>query len=228
MSARLHRPCRHTPRARPSTKGAHAGAPLQDRSMRRSEPMRRRSSLRLRGFDYSSAGAYFVTICVQHRLCLLGDVADETIRLNDAGTMVDRWWQELLGPFPMVELDEYVVMPNHIHGILWIQPVVTSDGSAANLSSIIQWFKTIDHQRIHRRRKDPWVGTFPRQAVAATFLRPHHSKRRFLGQGTQIHSGQSASLAIRSGKPVEFRSSGQRVGADLCVRPRSLTSPRRR
>ena len=111
--------------------------------MRRSEPIRRRSSLRLKGFDYSSAGAYFVTICAQHRLCLLGDVTDEAIRLNDAGTMVDRWWQELLGPFPTVELDEYVVMPNHIHGILWIQPAVTREGSAVDLSSIIQWFKTM-------------------------------------------------------------------------------------
>jgi len=81
------------------------------------DPFHHRRSLRLPGYDYSRAGAYFVTICTQARLCLFGDVVDAEMRLNAAGRMVDRQWRDLPHRFPFVELDEYVVMPNHLHGI---------------------------------------------------------------------------------------------------------------
>src|SRR5438445_289882 len=74
--------------------------------------------IRLQGYDYSRGGAYFVTICVQNRECLLGDIVDDEMRLNDAARMVERWWAELGNKFPSVETDEYVVMPNHFHGII--------------------------------------------------------------------------------------------------------------
>src|SRR5437879_13388023 len=73
--------------------------------------------IRLQGYDYSRGGAYFVTICVQNRKCLLGDIVDDEMRLNDAGRMVERWWAELGNKFPSVETDEYVVVPNQFHGI---------------------------------------------------------------------------------------------------------------
>src|SRR2546426_9828579 len=79
-----------------------------------------RRPIRLQGYDYSQGGAYFVTICVQNRECLLGDIVDDEMRLNDAGRMVERWWAELGNKFPSVETDEYVVMPNHFHGIIVI------------------------------------------------------------------------------------------------------------
>ena len=72
----------------------------------------------MKGYDYTSAGAYFVTICTQERACLFGDVADGQVRLNDAGKMVERVWSELTGHYPGVELDEFIVMPNHMHGII--------------------------------------------------------------------------------------------------------------
>src|SRR5207249_2227838 len=74
--------------------------------------------IRLQGYDYSRGGAYFVTICVQNRECLLGDIVDDEMRLNHAARMVERWWAELGNKFPSVETDEYVVMPNHFHGII--------------------------------------------------------------------------------------------------------------
>lgn len=79
-----------------------------------------RRSIRLKGYDYSRAGAYFATICVQNRECLFGDVVDGEMRLNDAGRMVVNSWQWLPTQLDYVELDEWVVMPNHMHGIIVI------------------------------------------------------------------------------------------------------------
>jgi len=61
-----------------------------------------------------------VTVCLQHRECLLGEVVGEKMLLNDAGWMVERWWNELANKFSKVEVDEHVVMPNHFHGIIII------------------------------------------------------------------------------------------------------------
>ena len=95
--------------------------------MRNSNPppvSRNRRSIRLRGYDYSQAGAYFVTVVVQGRACLFGEMVGEEMRLNDAGEMIHRVWQELPGRFPDVETDEFIVMPNHVHGVIWLnQPV---------------------------------------------------------------------------------------------------------
>ncbi|MBR1126529.1 hypothetical protein JQ628_33760 [Bradyrhizobium lablabi] len=79
-----------------------------------------RRSLRLRGYDYSTAGAYFVTICAQDRACVFGDVADDAMVLNDAGQMVAALWAGIPARFPKVEIDRFVVMPNHLHGILFL------------------------------------------------------------------------------------------------------------
>ncbi len=70
----------------------------------------RRQSLRLRAYDYSQEGAYFVTTCTQHRLCLFGEVVDSRMRLNDAGKMVKSSWLTLVESFPFLELDESVVI----------------------------------------------------------------------------------------------------------------------
>ena len=77
-----------------------------------------RKSIRLRGYDYSQAGAYFITICVKDRECLFGEINDGEMTLNDAGKMIDKWWQKIPEKFPDIELHEYVVMPNHFHAIV--------------------------------------------------------------------------------------------------------------
>ena len=79
-----------------------------------------RRSIRLKGYDYSQAGAYFVTICAQGRQCLFGAIVDGVMRPNDAGRMVERWWLELNHKYPTVETDEHSVMPNHFHGVILI------------------------------------------------------------------------------------------------------------
>lgn len=79
-----------------------------------------RRSIRLKGYDYRHPGAYFVTICTQDRACLFGDVLTGEMRFNEAGRMVIGKWERISERFPNVELDTFVVMPNHIHGIIVI------------------------------------------------------------------------------------------------------------
>ena len=83
---------------------------------------RRRRSIRLKGHDYSRAGAYFVTIVTQGRLCVFGEVVGEQMRLNEAGAMAQAMWEALPRRFPGIDVDAFVVMPNHIHGIVIIDP----------------------------------------------------------------------------------------------------------
>ena len=80
----------------------------------------RRKGLRLKDFDYSSAGYYFVTICVRDRRFLFGNIVDGIMQLNELGIKMENRWHELSEHFSNIELDEFVVMPNHIHGILAI------------------------------------------------------------------------------------------------------------
>ncbi len=79
-----------------------------------------RRSIRLKGYDYSQAWAYFLTIVTRERASLFGAVTARQMRLNDAGGMMERWWLELNHKFPAIETDEYVIMPNHFHGIVII------------------------------------------------------------------------------------------------------------
>ncbi len=79
-----------------------------------------RRSIRLKGWDYSSEGAYFVTICTQNKVSIFGDIVDGSIKLNEIGKMVNRWWIELVQKFKNIKLDEYIIMPNHLHGIIFI------------------------------------------------------------------------------------------------------------
>ncbi len=77
-----------------------------------------RHSIRLRDYDYSQAGGYFVTICTQDRKCVFGQIVDGEIYLNDLGQAV-RWiWNAQPERFPDIKLDQYAIMPNHLHGII--------------------------------------------------------------------------------------------------------------
>jgi hypothetical protein len=83
-----------------------------------------RRSIRLKEYDYTQAGAYFVTVCTQGQACLFGEVVDGEMRVNYAGRMVIAEWEMLPKRFPNVVLDAFVVMPNHVHGILVITDAI--------------------------------------------------------------------------------------------------------
>lgn len=79
-----------------------------------------RRSIRLKGYDYREEGAYYFTICCHQRRCLLGEIKDGVMYLNLAGATVKAVWDSLPRHFPLIELDAFVVMPNHVHGIIVI------------------------------------------------------------------------------------------------------------
>jgi putative transposase len=80
----------------------------------------RRKSIRLQGYDYSQAGAYFITVCTHNRVPLFGEIVDGVMVLNTAGQIVEKCWCAIPEHFPQVTLDEFVVMPNHVHGIITV------------------------------------------------------------------------------------------------------------
>lgn len=82
-----------------------------------SKPQQRRS-IRLKGYDYSNDGLYFITICCQDRICLFGNVVNGEMVLNDAGKTAEKCWLEIPEHFTNVVLHEFVIMPNHVHGIV--------------------------------------------------------------------------------------------------------------
>lgn len=80
-----------------------------------------RRSIRLKGYDYTQPGAYYITLCTQARQCLFGDVVAGKMRLNSLGAIAFNYWQAIPDHFAHIQLDVFVVMPNHLHGILVIR-----------------------------------------------------------------------------------------------------------
>jgi len=143
-----------------------------------------RISIRLPSYDYSQDGWYFITICTQNRKCMFGEIvgagpcAYPILELNNAGFVLKTWWQKLTHKFPLVKIDEYVVMPNHFHGIINIvgatlcgRPDVCgphivgktsnklgqSHGIAPTVGDIVNWFKTMTtNQYIHGVKQNGW------------------------------------------------------------------------
>jgi REP element-mobilizing transposase RayT len=105
-----------------------------------------RRSIRLRGFDYASPGAYFVTLNTKNRIPIFGTLRDGVMHLNDIGRIVHEEWVRSSDIRPEVVLDEFVIMPNHMHMIVWIRDV---DGIRARpLGNIIGGFKSSVSRRI--------------------------------------------------------------------------------
>ena len=130
---------------------------------------RRRRLMRLQGFDYTRQGAYFITICTRNRECLLGDVGEGRMHLNEAGLFAQAAWEDLQRHYPHVALDAWTIMPNHVHGIVVLTERVKAppegsgfkpDPTNANavrhgLPEIVRAFKTFSckaNQRLSRRR----------------------------------------------------------------------------
>lgn len=125
---------------------------------------KRRKSIRLPEYNYASPGAYFVTLCTHQSCNFFGEIAGGKILLNEAGEMVKRWWLKIPDKFPTIQLDTYILMPNHLHGIIKIlesnnqpkrvgaDPCVRPEEKLAKnqftsidatLPDIVKWFKTM-------------------------------------------------------------------------------------
>lgn len=116
-----------------------------------------RRSIRLPQYDYSQTGAYFVTICVQDRKCMLGEVRDDRMCLNDLGQIVQTCGLDVAQHFPCVELDEFTIMPNHKHSIFVIhneavRPVREGAATAPlrpTLGQVVAFFKYQSSKQIN-------------------------------------------------------------------------------
>ncbi len=100
----------------------------------------RRRSIRLRDYDYAQAGAYFVTICTHERRSLFGRVVDAQMQLGSVGEIIAQEWVKSAEMRPDVELDAFVIMPNHLHGIV----LLGQSGAGAKarpLGAVMRGFK---------------------------------------------------------------------------------------
>ena len=107
-----------------------------------------RRSIRLPGYDYGSEGYYFLTIVTAGRLELFGTIVDGEMRLSPEGACVERVWSDLPRHYPRVSLDAFIIMPNHVHGILILGPDTGTAGKRVPLCEVVRGFKTFSARRV--------------------------------------------------------------------------------
>ena len=139
-------------------------------------PAHHRRSIRLPGYDYTQAGSYFITIVTHHRECIFGEVMAGEMRLSRLGEIAEEEWfrTPVLRPYVVVHPEGFVVMPNHVHGILWIVELDDDPGRGAaslrpysgeilkptnvipgSLGAIIRGYKSAVTNRINKLRYTP-------------------------------------------------------------------------
>jgi len=131
----------------------------------------RRRSIRLKYYDYSQAGAYFVTICTYNKKCLFGEVIDGKMVLNQFGKVVEREWLRTTEIRPNMQLDKFIIMPNHMHGIVIIdESNVGATGRSPlpkgptpkSIGAIAAGFKSVATRRINDLRGTPYTPVWQR------------------------------------------------------------------
>ena len=171
-----------------------------------------RHSIRLKGYDYSSAGAYFVTICVHNGESTLGEITNDEMNPSLFGRIAAECWDDLPNHYPHLILDAFVVMPNHVHGILVLDDIPvgaglkparddTPDDVGAGLETA---YHTSCPFRDRPRLQDILGATnqyrkkCERYSLLATqLLRTHHSQRTIILRHSRLHIQQSDQLARR-------------------------------
>jgi REP element-mobilizing transposase RayT len=125
------------------------------KSMKYDPDIHHRRSIRLKEYDYSQAGMYFLTTCTLERASLFGEIVDGVMHPNNAGKIVQTTWNALPGYYTHVALDVFVVMPNHVHGIVVFDSFVGAGFKPAltrcGLSEIVRAFKTFSSRRINEQ-----------------------------------------------------------------------------
>ncbi len=135
--------------------------------------LHQRKSTRLKGFDYSSANMYFVTLCTKNKIHLFGEITNEEMKLNWKGKIIYECWENLPNHYSNITLDKFVIMPNHFHGLISI--IDNSRGEVTSpdiehshktgretlplpipfLSKIIAYFKYLTTKRINKKLNTP-------------------------------------------------------------------------
>ncbi len=94
-------------------------------------------STRLRNWDYGNNGAYFITICTQNKKHFFGEITNQNMELNEIGLIANNFWAEIPNHFPFIELGNFQIMPNHMHGILIMNKINIIDMSQCNATTNI-------------------------------------------------------------------------------------------
>ena len=123
-----------------------------------------RRSIRFKGYDYSQPGAYFITICTHQKKCLFGKVFDGQMQLNNFGNIVQFHWRSLEKHHSHIRLDQFVVMPNHFHGIIIINKNVDAaiGQQQKAMPEIIRGFKTFSARQVNKVRHQSGVPLWQR------------------------------------------------------------------
>jgi len=130
----------------------------QTKTMKFDPKIHHRRSIRLQGYDYSQAGAYYITIVVHGRECILGEFVGDAaeIQLNQFGQIVQRAWFDLPKHYPHIQLGSFCIMPNHVHAVI----IIVATGHP--LSEIVRAFKSFSARRINEIRKTPGIPVWQR------------------------------------------------------------------
>jgi REP element-mobilizing transposase RayT len=151
---------------------------------------RQHKTIRLKNFDYSFQGSYFITICCQNRQPLFGKINNHKMALNPAGQMIQKWWQKIPDKFLGSTTDEFIIMPDHIHGIVSIGSTPcgrtvprSPDGHMGpSLQNIIAWFKTMStNEYIRNVKTNGWQyfdGKLWQRSYYDRFIRNMHEHKR--------------------------------------------------
>ena len=189
---------------------------------------RNRRSIRLKNYDYSQSGAYFVTICTQNHICLFGDIVEGEMILNDLGRIVQEEWIKTEQLRPNVSCGKFVVMPNHIHFImqnvgadLRVCPDITTgecrqgEHIGSPLHRVVQWFKTLTTKRyIDGVKNDDW----PR--FNGKLWQRNYWEHIVRNENEYNHIAQYI-----MDNPKKWALDKLNVGAGLCVCPNTIREP---
>ena len=141
-----------------------------------------RKNIRFPGYDYSSRGNYYVTICTHGRLCLFGKTHNHKIHLNDAGTMIEDKIEKICKFNNNVKIDTYVVMPNHVHMIVVIEGKYKDDNELISLPIIVKNIKTLTTRYyingVTQNNWQPFYGKLWQRSYHDHIIRDEHSLNR--------------------------------------------------
>jgi putative transposase len=126
-----------------------------------------RRNIRLHSYDYSRHGAYFVTICTHDKQSLFGNIIDNRMSLNPCGEIADSSWKDIPLHYPEVKTDTFIIMPNHVHGIIIIQDLRRTGPRPAPtkrhlLSEVVRAFKSYSSRKINEHRHLPGTPVWQR------------------------------------------------------------------
>ncbi len=189
----------------------------------------KRESIRLKNYDYSSKGLYFITISLKDKLCFFGEIKNNEMTLFKSGKMIEEYWFELENKFKNIKLHNFVVMPNHFH---WIIEIVkkyeqqsgwthrfTPTGwefeySEKSISTMVQWFKTMTtnaYIKMVIKRQNRLIKNYGNKTFTNILLEVKNHIQKFMN---------ILRIMFQNGKKIIFIiQSCNIVGADLCVCP---------